>query len=191
MNPTSPRILLATSGSAAARHATVVAADLASAFAAELTIVHVVPAIEYRVGRLAPTLPITRRLDDPYASTVLLDARRIAWDGGAAARTVLIGGEPSQAIVALATRLDADLLVIAAKHRRGPARPVPSSGRWIQAHAPCPVLAVPADRGTPERAGSESVPALSPPPSDLVPCYGYCGCCAAFGCAVVVAERSA
>jgi nucleotide-binding universal stress UspA family protein len=76
-------MVVATSGSGACRHATGVAAKLASAFAAELTIVHVVPAAEYRVGRLAPTLPITRQLDDPYASLVLLDARRLAWTKGA------------------------------------------------------------------------------------------------------------
>jgi nucleotide-binding universal stress UspA family protein len=135
MTPATARILLATNGSPTARHATEVAAELASAFNAELTVVHVVPAIEYRVGRLAPMLPITRRLDDPYASAVLLDARRIAWDNGAAARTVLIAGEAPQAIVALATRLQAALVVIGAKQRRRRPRLLALMQRCVQAHA--------------------------------------------------------
>ena len=60
MTPQHPRILLAASGSAASRPAAVVAADLASTFNAQLTILNVVAPVEYRVGRLAPTLPVTR-----------------------------------------------------------------------------------------------------------------------------------
>ncbi|MBV9193649.1 MAG: universal stress protein, partial [Solirubrobacterales bacterium] len=57
MAPRHPRILLAASGSAASRRAAVIAADLARTFNAQLTILHVVAPVEYRVGRLAPTLP--------------------------------------------------------------------------------------------------------------------------------------
>jgi nucleotide-binding universal stress UspA family protein len=89
-----PRIVVATSGSGASRQATQSAARLASAFGAELTIVHVVPAVEYRTGRLTPTLPIAQQLGDPYASLVLLDARRLASAQGATVRPVLIAGEP-------------------------------------------------------------------------------------------------
>ena len=78
MTPQTPRVLLAASGSEASRRAAVVAADLASTFDAQLTIVHVVAPVEYRVGRLAPTLPITRQLDDPLTNPVLLEARRAA-----------------------------------------------------------------------------------------------------------------
>ena len=161
MTPSAARILLATNGSPAARRATGVAAELASAFAAELTVVHVVPAIEYRVGRLAPTLPITRRLDDPYASSVLLEARRIAWEKGSAARTALIAGEPPQAIVALAARLHADLGVTGVKRRRGPARPLARASPQAAA-APCCWCDA-----------------------------GRCGCCRAFGCSVLIADESA
>jgi nucleotide-binding universal stress UspA family protein len=183
---------MATSGSAAARRATGVAAELASAFTAELTVVHVVPAIEYRVGRLAPTLPITRRLDDPYASSVLLDARRIAWDKGAAARTVLIAGETPQAIVALATRLDADLLVVGANQRRRPAQLAARTRHWLQAHAPCPVLAVPPGRTSPGLVATEPVQVLPPRQSDAAPsCCCGAGCCRGLGCSVLVADGSA
>ena len=137
------RVLLATSGSSAARNATAVAAELAKSLAAALTIVHVVPAIEYRVGRLTPTLTVSGRLRDPDTDPVLRDARQIALSVGVAAETVLMAGSPPRVIVALAERLGADLLVIGATHRRGPAQLVARTGRWIQGHARCPVLAVP------------------------------------------------
>jgi nucleotide-binding universal stress UspA family protein len=142
--------------------------------------VHVVPAIEYRVGRLAPTLPITRTLDDPYASSVLHDARRIAWNRGVAARTVLIAGETPRAIVALATRLHADLLAIAEEpgHKLWP---IPSrTRRWLKTHAPCPVLAVPADRPPP--GATEPLPQPASAENALALCCvcdgGRCACCA-------------
>jgi nucleotide-binding universal stress UspA family protein len=94
MTPQTPRVLLAASGSAASRHATAVAADLASTFDAQLAILHVVPPVEYRVGRLAPTLAISRQLDDPLTSPVLLEARRLAWARGASAKTILVAGDP-------------------------------------------------------------------------------------------------
>jgi nucleotide-binding universal stress UspA family protein len=86
MTPQTPRLLLAASGSQASRQATAVAADLASTFDAQLMILHVVPSVAYRVGRLAPTLPIPRKLDDPLTSSVLLEARRVAWARGVSAR---------------------------------------------------------------------------------------------------------
>lgn len=143
-----PRIVVATSGSGASRHATGIAAELASAFAAELTIIHVVPPAEYRVGRLAPTLPIPRRLDDPYASLVLLDARRLAWTKGAGTRAVLVAGETPQAVVALVSQLNADLLVLGSRQRRWRASARGPTRHWIQSHAPCPVLVVPDEEPT-------------------------------------------
>jgi nucleotide-binding universal stress UspA family protein len=88
-----PRILHATSGSLAARAATVVAAELAAGFEAQLITVHVIVAENCRVGRMAPTLPITRRLDDPYTDPVLLDARRVAWARGVSTELALIAGD--------------------------------------------------------------------------------------------------
>jgi nucleotide-binding universal stress UspA family protein len=95
MTAQTPRVLLAASGSQASRQATTVAADLASTFEAQLVILHVVGPVEYRVSRLAPTLPISRQLDDPLTSPVLLDARRVAWARGASARTILVAGDPA------------------------------------------------------------------------------------------------
>jgi nucleotide-binding universal stress UspA family protein len=105
-------IVLATSGSRASVEATVFAAELAGALAATLRIVHVVPPIEYRVGRLAPMRSIPRRVSDPF--------------------------DPPEAIIAAATDAQADLLVIGARgswrFRAAPTQ------RWVQAHAPCQVL---------------------------------------------------
>ena len=137
------RILLATSGSAAGRNAAALAAELAKGLVAQLTIVHVVPAIEYRVGRLTPTLTFIGRLHDPDANHVLRDACQVASSMGVAVQAVLVAGSPPQVIVALADRLGADLLVIGATHRHGLAHMLARTGRLVQAQAACPVLAVP------------------------------------------------
>ena len=151
MSREAPELLVAVSGSDASRRAAAVAADLANTFDARLAILHVVPPLEYRIGRLAPTLPITQRLDDPLGSPVLLDARQIAWAGGVSASTILIAGDPGRVILTLAGDLEADLLVIGAKPRLVPGGLVARRRRWLRAHAPCPVLEVTADPPTPPR----------------------------------------
>ena len=153
-----PRMLVAASGSAASRRATAIAAELASTFDAELTIVHVIPANEYRTTRLGPILPINRRLEDPLTSEVLLDARRIAWTRGVSPRTVLIAGEPARAIVALAEDLDADLLLIGSQRRLTPAALAAKTRTRVHANAPCPVLPVAVDRPRAPRAASKPLP---------------------------------
>lgn len=157
MTRQSPLVLLAASGSEASRRATVVAADLASTFDAQLTILHVTPPLEYRVGRLAPTLPITRRLDDPLTSPVLLEARRNAWAHGASAKTILIAGDPARMIVAVADELGADLLVIGSRPRLMPSVLAAKTRLWVTARAPCPVLPITADRRPPARPATEPI----------------------------------
>src|ERR1700733_1425822 len=117
MTRQAPRLLLAASGSQASRHAAAVAAELASTFDAQLVILHVVAPVEYRVSRLAPTLPINRQLDDPLTSPVLLEARRVAWARGTNPKTILTAGEPARVIVSLARDLGVDLLVIGSTPR--------------------------------------------------------------------------
>ena len=134
-----------------------VAADLASTFDAQLVILHVLPPVEYRVGRLAPTLPITRRLDDPLTSSVLLDARRVAWTRGASAKPVLVAGDAPRVIVTVAGELGADLLIIGSHPHPVPSALVAKTRRWVQAHAPCPVLPVTADPSAVPRPGVEPV----------------------------------
>jgi nucleotide-binding universal stress UspA family protein len=153
-----PQLLVAVSASDASRRATAVAAELAGTFNARLTILHVVPPLRYRVGRLAPTLPIPQRLDDPLSSPVLLDARRIAWTRGVNPRTILVAGEPDQAIIAVAGELGADLLIVGTKSRLLPGGPAARRRRWLHAHAPCPVLPITCDPPTPPRAALDPIP---------------------------------
>lgn len=145
MTPQTPGVLLAVSGSEASRRAIVVAADLASTFDTALTILHAVSPTEYRVGRLAPTLPITRQLDDPFRNSVLLDARRVAWARGASVNTILIAGDPGRVIVTIASQIGADLLVIGSRPRVLPNPMAARTRRWVNAHATCPVLPVTTD----------------------------------------------
>lgn len=63
------------SGSPASVHATAAAARLAASLEAELIVAHLAPPRALRVDRLTPTIAFTRRLDDPYSSPVLLEAR--------------------------------------------------------------------------------------------------------------------
>ena len=156
MSREAPELLVAVSGSDASRRAGAVAADLANTFNARLTILHVIPPLRYRVGRLAPTLPITQRLDDPLGNPVLIDARQIAWTHGVSPRAILIAGDPGQVIVTVAADLRADLLVIGTKPRLLPGRLAVTRAPWVQSHAPCPVLPVSSTPPTPAR------PALDP-----------------------------
>ena len=157
MTAVNPLVLLAVSGSAASRRATAIAADLAGTFGASLAILHVVAPVEYRFGRLAPTLPITRLLNDPLTSSVLLEARRIAWARGARAKAILIAGDPARVIVPVAGELGADLLVIGSTSRLLPSGLAASTRHGVAARAPCPVLPVAPDRPPAARHTAEPV----------------------------------
>jgi nucleotide-binding universal stress UspA family protein len=157
MTRQSPLVLLAASGSEASRRAAVVAADLASTFDAQLTILHVASPLAYRVGPLALTLPITRRLDDPLTSPVLPEAPRNAWAHGASANTLLIAGDPARVIVAIADERGADLLVIGSRPRLMPSVLAAQTRRWVTARAPCPALPVTPDRRPPARPATEPI----------------------------------
>jgi nucleotide-binding universal stress UspA family protein len=157
MTPQIPRVLVAASASLASRQATAVAATLASTFEAQLVTLHVVAPVEYRVGRLAPTLPITRQLKDPLANPVLLEARRVAWTRGANARPILVAGDPAPVIVAVARELGADLLVIGRTPRLAPSALAAKTRLWVSTRAPCPVLPVTADQSSAARPAIEPV----------------------------------
>ena len=132
-------ILVASSGSRSAEQATVYAAELAASVAGRLRIVHVMPAIEYRVGRFAPMRPVARRELDPFASPVLCRARELAWRHGSAATVQLLTGDIADTIIAAAIDTGADLLVLGANRHR---RRFPSSRlprQRIERRAPCPV----------------------------------------------------
>jgi len=136
------RILLASNGSPVSRRATVLAAELASTTGAELHIVHVMAPREWRTGRLAPTRAITQRLHDAHSSTVLLNARKLAWAHGAAAQTVLLAGETPAAITELAAALRPRLLIIGARRHRAPAVFASPTRYALEHHPPCEILIV-------------------------------------------------
>jgi nucleotide-binding universal stress UspA family protein len=134
-----PLIVVATSGSRSSEAATVYAAELAASVNARLRIVHVVPAIEYRVGRLAPMRAVAHRARDPFTSPVLCRARQLAWQHGSAATLDLLSGEIPNTIVAAATDAHADLLVLSTPRARRRLSATPPVRRWIERHAPCPI----------------------------------------------------
>ncbi|HWF23972.1 MAG TPA: universal stress protein [Solirubrobacteraceae bacterium] len=138
--------MLATRGSPSGNDATAFAAELALALGAALRIVHVVPAIEYRVGRLAPMRAVERKLTDPFESPVLSRARELAWRHGVVATLELRSGDPPRAIVAATVSGHADLLVIGAWNRGRAFGRRAATRRWIEANSPCRVL-TPAVRG--------------------------------------------
>jgi nucleotide-binding universal stress UspA family protein len=144
-----PELVVAVSGSDASRRAT--------AFDARLTVLHVVPPLRYRVGRLAPTLPITQRLDDPLSDPVLLDARQIAWARGVSPRAILIAGDLGPVIVTVARDLRADLLVIGTSPRLLTSHLAARRTAWVHAHAPCPVLPVSSSPPTTPRPALEPI----------------------------------
>lgn len=133
-------VMVATSGSRASREATALATDLALAWGAAVRIVHVVPSVQYRVGRLAPMRAVPRRLPDPFESQVLAYARELAWRRGVAATVALLAGEPAAMITGAAAEAHADLLVIGARSAGRPGRRTAPTRRWIEAHASCPTL---------------------------------------------------
>jgi nucleotide-binding universal stress UspA family protein len=138
-------IVIATSGSRSAEEATAYAAELAASVDGRLRIVHVVPAIEYRVGRLAPMRPVTRRARDPFASPVLGRARELAWRHGSAATLQLLIGDVAPAIVEAATDAGAHLLVLSTPRQRRRFARSRLRRNWIENHPPCPIT-TPASR---------------------------------------------
>ena len=131
---------MATSGSGSSIEATLFAVEMAAAINATLRILHVIPPIEYRVGRLAPMLALERKLDDPFENCVLRRARELAWRHGVAASLQLLAGDPPQAIVAGAARAAGDVLVIGAANPDRASWHKARRREWIHAHAPCQVL---------------------------------------------------
>jgi nucleotide-binding universal stress UspA family protein len=140
-----PTVMLATSGSRSSHEATIYAAELAASVNAPLCIVHVLPAIEYHVGRLAPMRAVSRRAHDPFASDILCHARELSWRHGSAATLQLLTGDIPQTIVQAATDARADLLVLSTPHQRRWPRRASLVRRWIEQHAPCPIT-TPASR---------------------------------------------
>ncbi len=138
-----PRVLLATSGSAASRRATVVAVAIAGEHNGQLIVVHVRPPVLMRVTRLGPAVAPPGWLDDPMSDAVLLAARRLAWENGVLPRVGLLAGAVAKAVVLAARQLDVGLIVIGSRIARRPTRMSQSIHARVRRSGAAPVLAVP------------------------------------------------
>lgn len=111
------RILIATDGSAAAREAVAFGVELAAEREAELTFVHVVPALDilratgFGVGGAFPREPSERE------RALLAEAAEVAARQGLGATTVLLTGHTVDEIVAYADSHDVDLIVLGSRGR--------------------------------------------------------------------------
>lgn len=162
-------ILLAADGSDPARRAAKWAGDLAAKYDAELVIAHVlvnrkIPEalrrmaeiehlvepqprvrVEPAVGlQLAPVEDVDARLIALLGEKILQDAEMLAREQGAKrVRSLALEGEPAEALVACASQIDADLVVMG---RRGlgelGALLLGSVSHKMIQLAPCPVLTV-------------------------------------------------
>lgn len=109
------KILVATDGSEPAAEAVAFGAELAAEHAAELTVVHVVPALDiapvmgFGLGAAFPHEPSAedRRLLD--------DAVAVAEDHGVVATSMLLRGDTVDEIVAYADSRDVDLIVVGSR----------------------------------------------------------------------------
>ena len=137
------RILLATDGSEGAALAGRAAADISNRTAAELHVVHVwtdVPPPAY----LGPSLDNYSRMAKEEAGRLL---RREAWNarivGGRVAGQHLRAGKPAEEIIALADKLDADLMVVGSRRAGRLRRLISGSASEAVVHrASRPVLVV-------------------------------------------------
>ena len=140
------KILIATDGSPPSREASAFGLELAQEHAAEVTFLHVVPALdrEYANGIGLPAA-VLHRIDEvdrrPLEAALALAAERHV-----DATAELLAGEPVDEIVAYADSMDADLIVLGSRGRGAIATALLGSvSRGVLHEAHRPVLVV---RGT-------------------------------------------
>ena len=137
------RILVATDGSGPAAQAVELGAELAAEHEAELTFVHVVPAVD-----LAPVLGFGLGGAFPHepsaADRTLLDAAvAVAKAHGVSSTTALLAGDTVDEIVAYADAHDVDLTVVGSRGHGAIARAVLGSvSRGVLGESKRPVLVV-------------------------------------------------
>ena len=138
----SQTFIAAYDGSAASRAAVELAVELAAAQDAEVVAAHVYPQLK-PVGLRGGVI-------DKEMQTSLHDSGRAVLEGldvDGVSRRVLLAGSPAQALHDLAEEEHAALVAVGVTHRRHVGRVAPGSvGSNLLHGAPCPVLAVPADR---------------------------------------------
>ncbi len=138
------RILLATDGSEGAELAASRAMDLARRTDSELHLVHVGIAPAFLMSD-PEAVGYDRMLLEEIEDEARERLRRLSWRvkvaGGEVAGSHLRMGEVDLEIVGLAEKLEADLIVMGCRGRRGIRRAVGGSvSDAVIRHAPCPVL---------------------------------------------------
>lgn len=148
-----PGILFATDGSQGSSTAEAYAFALARSWSASLTVLHV---LEFPSG-LDPENPVNRLYLAELmkqATQELVELKARAADRGISAETKIATGIPSEEVLAAATGEESDLIVVGTRGKTGLAHVLlGSTAERIIRTAPCPVLAVRAERYVEERAG--------------------------------------
>ncbi len=146
-------ILFATDGSQGSSTAEAYACALARSWRASLTALHV---LEFPSG-LDPENPVNQLYLAELmkqATQELVELKARAADRGISAETKIATGIPSEEVLAAATGEEPDLIVVGTRGKTGLAHVLlGSTAERIIRAAPCPVLAVRAERYVEERAG--------------------------------------
>ncbi|HRI37261.1 MAG TPA: universal stress protein, partial [Nitrospira sp.] len=149
-------IFFATDGSQGSATAEGYAFALTRSWGASLTVLHV---MEFPSG-LDPENPVNRLYLAELmkqATQELVELKARAADRGIPVETKIATGIPSEEVLAAAMDGEADLIVVGTRGRTGLAHVLlGSTAERIIRAAPCPVLAVHAERHEKERAGGAS-----------------------------------
>ena len=145
------KILLATDGSDEAELASLKAVELAQSTDSELHVVHV-GLDPLFLASYPGTLGYDRKLYEELEEESRELLRQVSWRvkaaGGTVAGTHLRMGEVDLEIVGLAKELEAGLIVMGCRGRRGIRRAIEGSiSDAVIRHAPCPVLVVRSHEG--------------------------------------------
>lgn len=140
-------IVVGTDGSDTATEAVRHAAELATAFDAELLIVTAFapnPAAVARAQQEAPEELRWRITDSAAAEQRVATGRRVATEAGAAnVRCRVEAGDPAGVLIDVAEDVAADVIVVGSKGMASPARFILGSvPNTVTHHAPCDVLVV-------------------------------------------------
>jgi nucleotide-binding universal stress UspA family protein len=135
------RILVAVDGSLNSDRAVEAAAEVAKAQGAELSVCHAFHIPEQYKTDLMDELEEALTAD---ASRILKHAENVAERAGVTAKTKLLRkGHPTEAIVAYAGEIEADLIVVGVRGRTpGQGRAMGSVSAAVAEHAACSVLLV-------------------------------------------------
>jgi nucleotide-binding universal stress UspA family protein len=115
----------------------------AAAQGAEVTVLHVVPARRWRVGRLAPARAVPMHVVDPLESAVLRDARRVALEYAIRPRLELIAADDADTVIlGMARQVGAATIVVGASGPEGRVAPL-GVCQGVLRRAAVPVFVVP------------------------------------------------